>query len=82
MSLHPSEIHKGDVFVEGAQRGSVCMRAVSEPKQTDGKTWEWDAENVHTGALQHYLWSGFSYGPQLYWEPAYVQLPKVRNFLA
>lgn len=80
MSLHPSEIHEGDVFVESSQYGSVHMQAVSEPKQADNKTWEWEAKNVDTGVPQHYVWSSVAYGPELYWEPAYVNLSKIEGF--
>ena len=70
MSLHPREIHLGEIFYECGHQGNVKMKAITEPYEEKG-AWTWKARNVKTKEVVDYIWTGYAYGPQLYDSPAY-----------
>ena len=75
MSLHPKDIHIGEIFYECGGFGNVKMRAITEPYKNKDNAWVWIAEHIKTGDHVNYLWTGCGYGPSLYDYPAYAGVP-------
>lgn len=75
MSIHPKEIHCGEMYYECFNGSCVKMKAITEPYVREG-SWQWKARDVEDGQIVDYVWLGNGYGPSLYEYPAYGVNPE------
>lgn len=68
MSMHPSELHCGEIFYEKW----IEMLAITEPYENRDGAWIWKARNTKTDEVVDYFWTGYGYGPQIYDYQAYT----------